>query len=132
MAEPFDPTPVFQAVDLGGVLANGVLGGVLARRLGFDAVGFVVLALISGLGGGMLRDTLLQMGAPVALTNPAYLACALLGALIAFLVDVRIGPISSAHVVMKEWTSLSAGYVQSTGGQSQYHHSWAILPSSKR
>lgn len=89
MAAPFDPTLVFSAVDLGGVLANGVLGGVLARRLGFDPVGFVVLAIISGLGGGVLRDTLLQAGTPVALTNPAYLVTALGGALIAFVVDLR-------------------------------------------
>jgi uncharacterized membrane protein YeiH len=89
MATPFDPTIVFQVVDLGGVLANGVLGGVVARRLRFDPVGFVTLALISGLGGGVLRDTLLQGGVPVALTNPAYLVCGLIGALIAFLVDLR-------------------------------------------
>ena len=89
MDDTFDPTVVFQVVDLGGVLANGILGGVLARRLNFDPVGFVVLAIISGLGGGMLRDTLLQAGPPVALTNPAYLGAALIGALIAFLVDVQ-------------------------------------------
>lgn len=89
MATPFDPTIVFQVVDLGGVLANGVLGGVVARRLRLDPVGFVTLALISGLGGGVLRDTLLQGGVPVALTNPAYLVCGLIGTLIAFLVDLR-------------------------------------------
>ena len=122
MAEPFDPTPVFQAVDLGGVLANGVLGGVLARRLGFDAVGFVVLALISGLGGGMLRDTLLQMGAPVALTNPAYLACALLGALIAFLVDVR-GRITRRGLLLAD--ALALGCWSATGTSKAL---WVGLP----
>jgi uncharacterized membrane protein YeiH len=89
MAEPFDPSALYSAVDLGGVLANGVLGGVLARQLKFDPVGFVVLAVLSGLGGGVLRDTLLQNGPPVALTNLAYLSTALVGALIAFTVDLR-------------------------------------------
>ncbi|MBD4567083.1 trimeric intracellular cation channel family protein, partial [Xanthomonas citri pv. citri] len=72
-------------VDLLGVLTNGILGGVVARQLRMDLVGFVVLAIVSGLGGGMLRDTLLQQGFPVALTNPAYLTSALAGALIAYL-----------------------------------------------
>ncbi|WP_395654164.1 TRIC cation channel family protein [Phycicoccus elongatus] len=84
MSTTVGPTLIFQAVDLAGVLANGVLGGLLVRRLGFDPVGFVVLALISGLGGGVLRDLLLQVP-PVALHNPAYLGVALAGAAIAFL-----------------------------------------------
>jgi hypothetical protein len=42
MSTTVGPTLIFQAVDLAGVLANGVLGGLLARRLGFDPVGFVV------------------------------------------------------------------------------------------
>ncbi|RLY95184.1 trimeric intracellular cation channel family protein [Kocuria tytonicola] len=80
-----EPEAVFDVVDLLGVLTNGILGGVVARQLRMDLVGFVVLAIISGLGGGMLRDTLLQHGFPVALTNPAYLTTALVGALVAYL-----------------------------------------------
>lgn len=76
---------VFDVVDLLGVLTNGILGGVVARQLRMDLVGFVVLAIVSGLGGGMLRGTLLQQGFPVALTNPAYLTTALAGALVAYL-----------------------------------------------
>ena len=65
--ENFDPGAVFNVVDLAGVLANGVLGGAVARQLRMDPVGFIVLALTSALGGGVLRDTLLQAGTPVAL-----------------------------------------------------------------
>ena len=49
-------------IDLIGVGANAVLGGVLARAERLDPVGFAVLAILSGLGGGLLRDTLLQRG----------------------------------------------------------------------
>ena len=100
------PTLIFQAVDLAGVLANGVLGGLLARRLGFDPVGFVVLALISGLGGGVLRDLLLQVP-PVALHNPAYLGVALAGAAIAFLVDLR-GTLTHRGLVVADALALGA------------------------
>lgn len=76
---------LFRFIDLTGVFLNGIIGGRLARQKGFDAVGFAVLAIMSALGGGMVRDTLLQAGPPVALTDPYYLGTALVGALIAFL-----------------------------------------------
>lgn len=77
---------VIQAVDLAGVFANAVLGGVAARSARLDLVGFVVLAILSGLGGGMIRDTLLQNGTPLALADPTYLGVAVLGGVIAFFV----------------------------------------------
>jgi len=73
-------------VDLAGVLGNAILGGIAARSARLDLVGFVVLATLSGLGGGIIRDTLLQQGAPLALTEPQYLVLALVGAAIAFVV----------------------------------------------
>ncbi|MBP3042360.1 trimeric intracellular cation channel family protein [Arthrobacter jiangjiafuii] len=85
----FDPEAVFNVVDLAGVLANGVIGGAVARQLRMDPVGFLVLALTSALGGGVLRDTLLQAGTPVALTNPAYLLAAIAGAFVAYLIELK-------------------------------------------
>lgn len=76
---------LFRIIDLTGVFLNGIIGGRLARQKRFDAVGFAVLAIMSALGGGMIRDTLLQSGPPVALTDPYYLITALAGALLAFL-----------------------------------------------
>lgn len=76
---------VFRVIDLTGVGLNGVLGGKLAREKRFDAVGFVVLALMSAMGGGIIRDVMLMHGPPIALTDPFYIAVALIGAGIAFL-----------------------------------------------
>ncbi len=76
-------------VDLAGVLANAILGGIAARAARLDLVGFVILAILSGLGGGMIRDTLLQQGPPVALTDPYYLGVAIVGAIIAFFIKFR-------------------------------------------
>lgn len=76
-------------VDLAGVLANAILGGIAARSARFDLVGFVILAILSGLGGGMIRDTLLQQGPPVALTDPYYLGVAVVGAVIAFFIPFQ-------------------------------------------
>ena len=86
----FTPSPeaavseVTRVLDLAGVAANAILGGVIARRQRFDVVGLVGLAVISGLGGGIVRDVLLQRGPPVALTDLAYLLVALAGATVIF------------------------------------------------
>jgi uncharacterized membrane protein YeiH len=78
-----------RAIDLAGVSANAGLGGFVARELEMDPVGFVALAIVSGLGGGILRDTLLQHGPSVALVDPSYLLCATAAAALAFVVPMR-------------------------------------------
>lgn len=80
---------VFRVLDLTGVLANAVLGGVIARQQKLDPIGFGVLAVLSGLGGGLIRDVLLQHGPPVALTDNAYLLTAIAGAGLSYVVRVR-------------------------------------------
>ena len=82
-------TELFRALDLSGVFANAVLGGVIARRVKLDPVGFAVLAVLSGLGGGLIRDTLLQHGTPIALTDYYYPLTAFAGAALAFLLSVE-------------------------------------------
>jgi uncharacterized membrane protein YeiH len=79
----------FRVIDLIGVFANAVLGGVMARAERLDPVGFGVLAILSGLGGGLIRDTLLQKGTPVALVDPSYILTALAGAALAFVLHVE-------------------------------------------
>lgn len=61
---------LFRVIDLTGVFLNGIIGGRLARQKGFDAVGFAVLALMSAMGGGILRDVMLQAGPPLCLNRP--------------------------------------------------------------
>jgi uncharacterized membrane protein YeiH len=80
---------LFRALDLTGVFANAVLGGVIARREKLDPVGFAVLAVLSGLGGGLLRDVLLQHGTPIALTDYAYVLTAMGGAALTFAIRVE-------------------------------------------
>lgn len=111
-AETF--TQVLRFVDLAGVLANAILGGIAARSARLDIVGFVILAVMSGLGGGIIRDTLLQQGTPVALTDPAYLAIAIAGAVIAFFVPFR-GRWSQRSLILLD--ALAIGCWAATGAQ---------------
>nr|WP_257202109.1 trimeric intracellular cation channel family protein [Corynebacterium cystitidis] len=82
--EPF-VLQTYHVLDLIGVVLNGIIGGTIARQRGFDIVGFLFLALFSALGGGMIRDTLIQQGAPAAISDWRYLTLAFVGALIAAL-----------------------------------------------
>ena len=82
-------TDLYRAIDLTGVFANAALGGLIARKERFDPVGFAVLAILSGLGGGIIRDTLLQRGTPIALTDYGYVLTAMLAAAITFAVNVE-------------------------------------------
>ncbi|WP_277451944.1 trimeric intracellular cation channel family protein [Janibacter sp. DB-40] len=79
---------IIRLLDLLGVLANGLLGGAVARRFNLDPVGFIVLAIVSALGGGAIRDVLLSLQ-PIALTDLDYLTVALIAAGIAFLVPLE-------------------------------------------
>lgn len=79
----------FWFVDMVGVVLNGIIGGSIAKRRRFDLVGFVVLAVLSSLGGGVIRDVMLMAGRPLAIEDPTYLMGALVGAFIAYLMDLQ-------------------------------------------
>ena len=88
-ATPGAVSDLLRGIDLAGVLANAMVGGIVGRELRLDPVGFAVLAMVSGLGGGLIRDTLLQRGTPIALTDYAYVLTALAGAAVVFVAPVE-------------------------------------------
>jgi uncharacterized membrane protein YeiH len=116
----------FVGIDLTGVLANAMLGGVLARAGRLHPVGFVALAILSGLGGGLIRDTLLQHGTPVALTNPAYIPTALAGAAIAFFLPVG-GRLWNRTFLLVD--ALALGCWAATGALKTLSVGLAVLPA---
>ncbi|MFD4542934.1 trimeric intracellular cation channel family protein [Streptomyces bauhiniae] len=83
---PAGITVTTRYLDLAGVFSCALLGGAMARTAGLDLFGFLAVGVISGLGGGMIRDVLLQHGTPVALTDYAYLPTALAGAAVVFVI----------------------------------------------
>ena len=74
----------FAVLDLIGVFLNALMGGLVARRMRFDAVGFMLISIISGMAGGMIRDALIGSTPAAALQNPWYIGTALVGSLVAF------------------------------------------------
>ncbi|APT92142.1 hypothetical protein CPHO_03725 [Corynebacterium phocae] len=82
-----DVDPLIQSLyrwsDVSGVLLMGIIGGTIARKAGYDIVGFFFIAMFSALGGGMIRDVLINQGTVAAMATPEYLYLAFAGALIA-------------------------------------------------
>lgn len=59
-------------IELPAVIAGAVAGALFGQKRGLDIIGVLALALVSGLGGGMLRDVLLAR-VPLALQESWYL-----------------------------------------------------------
>jgi len=60
--------------DLGATFAFALTGGLAAIKRHYDIVGVLVLALVSSIGGGLIRDGIfLQEGLTPLLTTPAYM-----------------------------------------------------------
>lgn len=107
------------------MVLNGIIGGTLARRREFDIVGFVFLALFSGLAGGMIRDMLIGDGAAAAISDPWYLGLACGGALIAFLIDLK----GKAWELFREHgDAIILGVWSTTGCVKALTHGMPLIP----
>jgi uncharacterized membrane protein YeiH len=61
---------VYQILNLIAITCAALAGSIAARRRGLDPVGVLCCACITGLGGGLLRDVLLQHGVPASIADP--------------------------------------------------------------
>lgn len=68
-------------VELTAVAAGAISGALHAQQRDYDFVGVGVIGIVSGLGGGLIRDVMLGSGPALALRSPALLATALSAAL---------------------------------------------------
>ena len=79
------------AFDLLATFFFGLTGALVGIRRGYDIVGVSALALISGVGGSVIRDGIfIQQGPPAAVLDPRYLYAILCGILVGLIVRDRI------------------------------------------
>lgn len=76
-------------LDLLAVVPSALAGALVAARARFDLTGVFGVGLLAGIGGGLLRDVLLNQ-LPVAFKSPWYIATALACALVIALTARRI------------------------------------------
>lgn len=85
------PAPVQIPIwlDLLAVVPAALAGALIASRANFDLAGIFGVGLLAGLGGGILRDVLLNQ-LPVAFKSPWYIVAALSCALVIALTASRL------------------------------------------
>jgi len=92
---------LFLALDLTGVFAfalNGALTALQGAKL--DIVGVVTLGMITALGGGILRDIILDSLPPATFSDWRYLTVAASGGLVAFVFGRRLERLSTSITVL--------------------------------
>src|SRR3954468_16419951 len=93
--------PLLLALDLTGTFAfavNGAFTGLGLTRL--DIVGVVTLGMITALGGGIIRDVLIDSLPPATFSDWRYLAVAAGGGLVAFVSGRRLERLNGAITVL--------------------------------
>ena len=102
---------IFLALDLTGTFVFAVSGVLLAARRNFDITGGLVLGTITGIGGGMIRDVLLDR-VPNALAQPIYLAPPLIAALLVYIVGRHM---TRARIWIVAFDAMGLGLFSVTG-----------------
>lgn len=87
---------LLSVLDYASVLVFALTGALVASRAQLDVVGFAFLASLTGLGGGTLRDLLLDR-VPVWIADPAYLVVACVAAVLVFF---------TAHLLESRYTAI--------------------------
>lgn len=88
-------------LDLAGTFAFALNGALTAIRVAeLDIIGVLTLGVITALGGGILRDIVIDSLPPATFSDWRYLAVAAAGALIAFTLGPRLERLSRSITVL--------------------------------
>lgn len=87
--------------DLGATFAFALTGALAGIKRGYDIVGVLALALVTGLGGGLIRDGLFLVHGPTPLlTNPHYIEVTLAAVVCGILFGSRVHRFARLIVVV--------------------------------
>ena len=103
-------------LDLAGVFFFAVSGSLLAARKQFDIIGSLLLASVVSLGGGVIRDIVINAGPPTAFVNPAYLAPPLLATVLVYFLFCITGSLKALEAGMNPIAAVLLGVTTAVGG----------------
>jgi uncharacterized membrane protein YeiH len=95
------------AIDLAGTFVLSIHGASVAASAGLDLLGIVAIALISAMGGGVMRDLLVGEAPPEALRGWPLLTVALTGALLTILFLHQVAEIPEGPLLVIDALGLS-------------------------
>jgi uncharacterized membrane protein YeiH len=86
-------------IDLSATCLYAMTGALLAIRRHYDVVGLFVLALVTGVGGGLIRDGIfIQHGPPAAMSDGRYLLAVIIGCIAATVLRNRVTRLYAAFL----------------------------------
>jgi uncharacterized membrane protein YeiH len=121
---------LFSVIDFFGVFVGALGGAVIAfrnTRYRYDFVGVTGLALASALGGGIVRDIIIQRGPPLAFADSRYLLFALAGAAAGLLCASRVGKNAEKVIIVIDAAAL--GLFAVAGSTRALNAGLGALPS---
>lgn len=115
------------SLDLAGIFVFALSGALAAIRNRLDIVGVLVLAGVTGLGGGMIRDLLINAAPPATLMDWRYLTVPALAGLVAFRFHPALGRLERSINV---FDALGLGLFCVTGSAKAILYGLGPVPSA--
>ncbi|MEV5792821.1 trimeric intracellular cation channel family protein [Streptomyces sp. NPDC052192] len=122
----FSPS-VQHTLDLIGIFVFAISGALLAVRKNFDVFGMAVLAEITALGGGLLRDIVIGAVPPAAFTDLGYFTTPLVAALLVFFLHPQVERI---QVGVNVFDAAGLGLFCVTGTVKAYDYGLGLTASA--
>ncbi|QNP70043.1 trimeric intracellular cation channel family protein [Streptomyces roseirectus] len=122
----FSPS-VQHTLDLAGIFVFALSGALLAVRKNFDVFGIAVLAEVTALGGGLIRDLVIGAVPPAAFTDLGYFLTPLIAALLVVFLHPEVERIQNAVNV---FDAAGLGLFCVTGTTKAYDHGLGLTASA--
>lgn len=115
---------MFSFLNIIGLITFSFSGAIKGIQKRFDLFGIIVLGIITALGGGIIRDILVNK-LPKMLTEPSYIGFSLLGVLIGILLRKKTTPLIERIFLISDAIGLSA--FTSTGCIIAYENGLSLI-----
>ncbi|WP_328396169.1 trimeric intracellular cation channel family protein [Streptomyces sp. NBC_00390] len=126
LQELFTPS-VQHVLDLMGIFVFAISGALLAVRKNFDVFGMAVLAEVTALGGGMLRDLIIGAVPPAAFTDLGYFVTPLIATALVFFLHPQVERI---QVGINVFDAAGLGLFCVTGTTKAYEYGLGLTASA--
>ncbi|MEW2633755.1 trimeric intracellular cation channel family protein [Streptomyces sp. NPDC048389] len=126
LQELFTPS-VQHALELVGIFVFAISGALLAVRKNFDVFGMAVLAEVTALGGGLLRDLIIGAVPPAAFTDLGYFVTPLVATGLVFFLHPHVERI---QVAVNVFDAAGLGLFCVTGATKAYEYGLGLTASA--
>ena len=115
------------ALDLVGIFVFAISGALVAVRKDYDVFGVLVLAAATGLGGGFVRDVLIDATPPAALADWRYLVVPVVAGLVTFAFH---GPLTRQERFINVFDAFGLSLFCVTGALKAVEHGLGPVPAT--